>query len=59
MGNLSPETHGGWVNMKEAFREGDQFRYVNCSAIKGAMGTDFFVLLRNDAIVSKFTPMIY
>lgn len=59
MGNLSPETHGGWVNMKEEFREGDQFRYVNCSVTKGAMGTDFFVLLRNDVIVSKFTPVIY
>ncbi len=59
MGNPSPERHGGWINMRDGFREGDQLRYVNCSVIKDTTGTDFYALIRNNVIILKFSPMLY
>ena len=59
MGNPSPETHGGWINMMAEFREGDQLRYVNCSGVKGTIGTVFYALIRNNVVILKFAPMLY
>jgi hypothetical protein len=59
VGNPSPETHGGWVNMKGEFAEGDQIRYVNCSGVKNTSGTDFYALIRDGVIIDKFSPMLY
>ena len=59
MGNLSPETHGGWITMSAEFREGDQLRYVNCSGVKETTGTDFYPLIRNDVVTLKFAPILY
>jgi hypothetical protein len=59
MGNPSPETHGGWMRIRDELREGDQLRYVNCSGIEDTTGTDFYALVRNNVIVLKFAPMLY
>jgi len=60
-GDPDPESHPEWIRMRREFRDGDQFRLVNCvrtdkSGVAG--GAYYFALFRNDVAISEMHNII-
>lgn len=58
-GNPNPEGNPEWIKMAAGIKPGDQVRLVNCLGVTGVGDSYFYALLRNEAIVLKFHPMIF
>ncbi len=58
-GNPRPEDDGEWIKIAAELRDGDQLRLINCAGVKGIGDVVYYALVRNNAVILKFHPMIF